>query len=532
MNAHDLFLLMLTLAQTGSQERIIKLFIESLETELVDIKLTFTSEVPDSSIRYHTVQTINKNYGFIIIHGDYDKIPRNDLILFQNSIQMLAVILENRNLTEILQNEKNRLNSLTYSQAQELILKNAELKIINKKLMSEIEARRKIEEERMLLSEKLHHREKMDAIGQLAGGIAHDFNNQLAAIMGLTELIIAREKDNQEVRSFAEKLITSVNNASGLTSQLLSFARKGKIQSSQLDINKIATDVAGILKHTFDKSITIKTNLDKRDPVIQGDHTQIQNLLLNLCINARDAMPGGGEIIIKTDIEVVTEHLTGSSFIKINPGKYVKMSITDTGCGIPEEIQNRIFEPFFTTKPEGKGTGMGLSAVLGTVQSHNGTVSVLSSPGNGSTFSVYLPLSSLNDKGSRLFEHNVSADFAPARILLADDEKDFREISTDMLTDAGHIATAFPDGNSALEYYRQTWQYIDIVIMDMIMPGRNGKDTLIEMRKINPDLKGIISSGYSKEGLNELLNDNKYFLYLQKPYKKNELLKAIQTLMG
>ncbi len=265
----------------------------------------------------------------------------------------------------------------------------AYIRAVNQSLEQRVQERTKALEESQ---ERLRQAEKLEAVGLLAGGVAHDFNNQLAAIMGFADLIRLTAKDTSEIREPAESIIASSRRCADLTGQLLAFARKGAFLSVPLDIHRIIEDVISLLKHTIDKRIIISRKFDAAVSTILGDANQLHNALLNCALNARDAMPEGGDLVFATDTVDMDESYCATLTGKITPGTYLHLCITDTGCGMDKNTLKHIFEPFFTTKEPGKGTGLGLSAVYGTVQSHNGAITVSSAPGSGSSFHLYFPL--------------------------------------------------------------------------------------------------------------------------------------------
>ena len=386
-------------------------------------------------------------------------------------------------------------------------------------------------------SEKqLRHSEKMNAIGQLAGGIAHDFNNQLAGIVGYTDLI-KNSVDDEEIIRYADNILSSSKNAADLIKQLLFFARKGHHDIVPVDINSLITETETIIMRSIDKKIVLSHNLRAANPFVKGDKSQLQNAILNLAINARDAMPDGGSLEISTEIldinykDFKNEMVVLESDRKINPGTYVKISVSDTGEGIPENIRNRIFEPFFTTKGTGRGTGLGLSAVYGTINEHNGFITLSSEPGKSTVFSIFLPYVTSGKEKSLSsgipdmhFENCYS-------ILLVDDEEAVRDMLKVTLERENHRVTAFSRGADALSFYRENHDSIDIVILDMIMPGMNGRELFNHMREINPGINALISSGYSLESDMQNLHDEGILGFLQKPYNSSLLISSINKIM-
>jgi PAS domain S-box-containing protein len=385
--------------------------------------------------------------------------------------------------------------------------------------------------ERKQLREQLHQSEKMDAIGQLAGGIAHDFNNQLSGIMGYADLLRLKAGDNLTLALYANNIITGVERASNLTSQLLAFARKGQVMIVPVDIHRTVFEVVNLLKHSIEKKIEIKQQLNANLCTTMGDPTQLQNAVLNLGLNARDAMPDGGELSFATDIVELDEKYCKSKPYEIIPGKYLQVCVSDTGCGMGKKTLKRIFEPFFTTKEQGKGIGMGLAAVYGTVKSHNGSISVNSKVGRGTTFTLYLPLVSKEDSGQVKSDTTQPAK-SGRHILLVDDEKVLRDVGLKMLGELGYKASICSNGKEAVELYKKSWKSIDLVILDMVMPVMDGKDSFLAMRKINPDISALLASGYSIDGEAQGILDVGVKGFIQKPFKSDQLSRKIAEVLN
>ena len=384
--------------------------------------------------------------------------------------------------------------------------------------------------ERKHTEERLRQSEKMEAIGQLAGGIAHDFNNQLMGIMGYAEMLYNRLED-ENMRKDAENILRISRRSSELTKQMLAFARKGKYQAVPVNIHKLIEEVIGLLSHSVDKRIEIKRVLKASPATIMGDSTQLQNAFLNLGINARDAMPNGGELTFTTE----ALELDGSYFgdvKKIISNRYLKICVIDNGLGMDRETINHIFEPFFTTKAAGKGTGMGLASVYGTVNSHNGVINVESDLGKGTVFSIFFPL--YEEEGSEFDDSNAETPVArkEVNILLVDDEEVVRDMVARMLRSLGHNVVVCNDGLEALEYYKQEWQKVDLVIMDMVMPRMNGRDSFMGMLAINPKINAILISGYSIDGEVQRLLDSGMKGFIQKPFNTKDLDKAIERALN
>jgi len=385
--------------------------------------------------------------------------------------------------------------------------------------------------EKSRLEEKLRQSEKMEAIGQLAGGVAHDFNNQLACIIGFAELIKTRTNDAETIKHFAENIMTTAQRSADLTKQLLAFARKGKYRAIPVNIHKIIFEVITLLERSIDKKIQLMPSLKAKSSVVIGDPTQLQNAILNLALNARDAMPAGGELSISTDTIYLDELYCKSSPFSISKGYYVKICVTDTGMGIDPKIRKYIFEPFFTTKEVGRGTGMGLPAVYGTVTTHNGAVTLYSELGKGTTFTLYFPLTETETSENDIQFTDEPAITGNARILLIDDEYMIIEMAETLLKLLGYSVTSCKSGKEALQFYAKSFKDIDLVILDLIMPGMDGKETFTELKKINPAVKVLLSSGYSIDGNTRQLLDMGIRGFIQKPYVQNEFAKKIAEVL-
>jgi PAS domain S-box-containing protein len=383
--------------------------------------------------------------------------------------------------------------------------------------------------ERKQLEEQLRQSEKMQAVGQLAGGIAHDFNNQLSGILGYADLLASKLEDETLVR-YANGIRSATERAATLTGQLLAFSRKGKYLSIAVKIDKVIADVISILEHSIDKRIKIQQDLKAWPTTTIGDPNQLQNALLNLALNARDAMPQGGEIIFRTDIATLDNEFCRNHPYELEPGQYLKVSVTDNGCGMDKTVQKHIFEPFFTTKELGKGTGMGLASVYGTVRSHHGAITVYSEIGHGSTFRLYLPLAD-EDAEETALPRDIPVT-GNARILIVDDEEVVREVGAEMLRELGYRVTTCKDGQEAVEYYKKTWSYIDLVVLDMVMPELGGKDAFIAMREINPHVRAILSSGYSINGEAQSILDEGVISFIGKPFRQAAFAQVVAHALG
>jgi PAS domain S-box-containing protein len=402
-------------------------------------------------------------------------------------------------------------------------------------LLADITERRAAREENERLQEQLRQSEKMEAVGQLAGGIAHDFNNQLAGIMGFADMIRLQTAGRglSTLARYAEGILTAARHASELTEKLLAFARKGKLQSTAVDLHAVIDEVVSLLSHSIDKKITIHTTLAARTPTTRGDPTQLQNLFLNLGLNARDAMPEGGTLTFATEVADVSASHARRANLGLAAGRYLLVSVADTGMGMDAETLRHIFEPFFTTKERGRGTGMGLAAAFGTVHNHHGAIDVHSTLGHGTTFSIYLPLHHAADATTR--HRDLPAETAQpgeGTIMLVEDEAVVRRMAGELMRHLGYTVIECADGPEALERYTESWRDIDLVVLDMIMPEMNGREVYRAMRHINPHAAALISSGYSIDTEAQAMLSEGVKGFLKKPFRRGELAQAIRRALG
>ncbi len=383
--------------------------------------------------------------------------------------------------------------------------------------------------ERIRMEEQLRHTEKMSVVGRLAGGIAHDFNNQLTGILGTADLLRSSFDTQSDHYALAEVIFKSARNASTLTHQLLTFARKGKQRNEMVDIHQTLLETLTLFSHSVTKKVTIVQDFKAPLSKITGDHAQLQNAFLNLAINARDAFDTGrGTIVFTTrNCEIRDEDISRDTYLsELSPGSYILVRVSDTGRGIDPEVLKHVFEPFFSTKSPDKGTGMGLSAAYGTVKNHNGAIRIESKIGKGTTVSIYLPLHS-NIAGKRVetSKHQPQPNTAgkPGKtILVVDDEEIIRITAKSLLNCIGYTSILCSNGKDAVERFKLSGNEIDLVLIDMIMPGLDGAETISQLRKINPLLPAVISSGYSESSIQNLV-DNRYTFSIQKPYTLSEL---------
>ena len=376
------------------------------------------------------------------------------------------------------------------------------------------------------LQRELIQAQRMESIGRLAGGVAHDFNNLLGGILGFAAYIKSKLKEDNPIYRDIDTIERSAKRGADLANQLLAFARKGKYKREPVNLNQITREVTRLLSRTIDKRVKIEEHLSEDLLSVLGDDSQIQQAILNICINAKDAMPEGGKLILRTR----NTHLSKSQprmQWQVEEGSYVHLSITDTGIGMSPQIKDQIFEPFFTTKGSKSGTGLGLPTAYGIIKNHGGHILVDSELGKGSTFQVYLPGVKIKTKVSKKLKIEV-----PQRgeetILLIDDEEIIREIGERVLTEKGYKVILASDAQQAIELYQEKRQEIDLVILDMIMPEANGREIYQKLKRINPSLRVLLSSGYTQEGEVQEIIDEGALGFIQKPYLPAALLKKVR----
>lgn len=408
--------------------------------------------------------------------------------------------------------------------------RNRELSRKNQELSRQIEARTKVEEEKEVLQKHLSLSEKMRAIGQLAGGVAHDFNNQLGIILNTSGIVKKKYSNDHLLLDYINRILTAGRRSADLVSQLLAFSRQGKYSIEKINVHALIDEVENLLRHSIGKRISMTKELWATNPVISGDSSQLQNAFLNIALNARDAMPKGGNLTFKTEGIRIPNDADVAQFEKLADGDYIKIVIADTGVGMNEETKSRVFEPFFTNKKE-KGMGMGLAVVYGTVSSHRGTISVASDLGRGTAFTIILPLCGEkwsapdnNDEVVDLKGKNIS-------IMIVDDERDFGVSLAEGLRQYGFSVVYHQDGAKALRHYREAWKTIDLVLLDMILPDMSGEEIYAAMKKINPMAKIAALTGFStNESLRKILAEGAVDV-LRKPQENHKLaLKILQIL--
>ena len=385
--------------------------------------------------------------------------------------------------------------------------------------------------EKTQLEEQLRQSQKMEAVGTLAGGIAHDFNNILGAITGFTELALDSLENGLPVEPDLRSLLEAAERAKELVRRILTFSRKMETQFQPLDLNQQVLQAVKMLERTIPKMIDIQVELDDTLPPIQGDPGQLEQVMLNLATNARDAMPDGGTLGIRTKAVYLDEE-----FCRLHPdctpGSHAEIRVRDTGCGMAAEVLEQAFEPFFTTKASGKGTGLGLSTVFGIVKMHGGFLLGQSEPGQGTTFRMYLPIAEAQAEPHVEEATPAETDLrGNETVLIVDDEPTLRAISNKILAKRGYTLLEAASGEEALALFRERREEIDLILLDINMPGMGGHRCLAGLLEINPRARVIIVSGYSTGGtIADALRAGAAD-YLAKPFKKLELLRMVREVL-
>jgi PAS domain S-box-containing protein len=387
--------------------------------------------------------------------------------------------------------------------------------------------------ERKKLEQQLLQSQKMEAVGQLAGGIAHDFNNILSAIFGYGDILRIKMKKDDPLRANVEHLLEAANRAAHLTKSLLAFSRQQILHARPTNLVEVIRRVERLLRRVIGEDIELKTVFKQETATVNADGSQLEQVFMNLAINARDAMRHGGSFVIETDTIELDD-----SFIRAHGygerGWYALVSVADTGTGMDEATRKRIFEPFFTTKELGKGTGLGLSIVYGIIKQHRGYINVYSEPGEGTTFRIYLPLITMEGE-SRTPAAGIPEEKLPGgteTVLVAEDDETLRKLSHTVLEEYGYRVIEAEDGADAVNKFLMHKDIIKLVILDMIMPKKNGREVYQEIKKVQPDVKALFVSGYTadKRISEELLERGVEFL--MKPMSPMDLLKKVRAVLG
>ncbi|MCP4546418.1 MAG: response regulator [bacterium] len=393
----------------------------------------------------------------------------------------------------------------------------------------DITERKAAEKEQRILETKLRQSQKMEAVGQLAGGVAHDFNNLLQAILGYGEIAQLKCEEGSSVYESLDQVMIAGQRAKTLVSQLLAFSRRQVLQMEDLDLTEVMADLMKMLRRVIGEHIVLDIKPGDALGWIRADRGQIEQILINLCINARDAMPAGGEIVIETEnVQIDEEYCSTHDWSRA--GRYVRLSVTDTGCGMNKRTLARVFEPFFTTKSLGKGTGLGLATVYGLVKQHDSQIEVYSEVDKGTTFKIYFPLvESAALPISNIDEGAVAG--GTETILLAEDDEMVREVCVSILEDAGYSILLATDGEEALQVYEEHGDKIDLALLDVVMPKLGGRAVFERIRETRPELSVLFASGYSMNAIHTNFVLEEGLMLIQKPYKRADLLRKVREML-
>jgi len=396
-------------------------------------------------------------------------------------------------------------------------------------LAIDITDRTRAEQEKENLSSQLLQAQKMEAVGTLAGGVAHDFNNLLQVVLGYSELILSDERLPAPYRADLERINQAAGNAADLVQRLLTFSRKTEVNPRPLNLNRRIEQLQKMLSRTMPKMIEIDLILADDLAAINVDPSQMEQVLMNLTVNARDAMPEGGRLTIQTGNVTLDEHYC-EIHLETKPGPYVLLSVSDTGHGMDKETVQHIFEPFFTTKAPGEGTGLGLAMVYGIVKQHGGHIMCYSEPAKGTTFKMYFP-ALVSGEEPHATEARALPPGGSETILLVDDEELIRDLGAKILTRAGYKVIASSNGQEGLEAYQARSHEISLVLLDLMMPEMGGERCLEELLKINPEARVVIASGYSLNGSTKDALRVAARGFVDKPYDVRQLLETVRDVL-
>jgi PAS domain S-box-containing protein len=383
---------------------------------------------------------------------------------------------------------------------------------------------------RHLLEQQLIQAQKFESLGTLASGIAHDFNNILSIIIGHATMIQRLHRESDKIADSIKMITTAAQRGAALVRQLLTFARKSDVILQRISLNDLIKEVVSLTRETFPKTVTVSMKLADKLSTILADSTQIHQVFLNLCVNARDAMPNGGNLSLST--RLITGEKVHARFPEAKASEYVLIEVSDTGTGMDEATQNRIFEPFFTTKEPGKGTGLGLAVAFGIIHIHQGFIDVSSEPGNGTTFSIYFPVNLEELEPFEITKEMLGdTEGGTETILLVEDEEMLRSLTKMVLKGKGYNVVTASDGEEAVRMFALRQNDIALVLSDLGLPKLNGYDVLKQVKRIKPSVKFIIASGYIEPAEKSEILESGARDFIQKPYVPNDMLRRIRQVL-
>ncbi|WP_125177710.1 hybrid sensor histidine kinase/response regulator [Leptospira perolatii] len=476
----------------------------------IEGRVTFVSSVVEPKSGYKIQEILNKHFLDFVVEEDKGPVQK----IINSTIKGNREVFEHRALVKSGQ-------YLWVQISTHPIVRDGKIVGVGG-IMKDVTKRRQLEHQ-------LIQAQKLDSLGNLAGGIAHDFNNILSIMLGHLSLLEKYSDDVERRTKNISSIGNAINRGTSLVRQLLTFARRADTTMELLNINNVVSEVVSLLKQTFPKLIQIESSLEEKMPLILADHTQIHQVIINLCINARDAMlPSGGKLLLR--VCAVSCEQVRAFYPDATPSHYIELSVSDTGEGMDEFTRERIFEPFFTTKEPGKGTGLGLATVFGIVERHRGYITVESTLGVGTKFHLYFPAQTESssfklDSGTHLTEPPGGRE----TILVVEDEEMLREMVRVLLEGKGYTVLMVPNGREAINKYGDHLSEIDLVLSDIGLPEISGDQLFYQMKKLQPKLKVILASGFiDPEKKIEMIRAGVKDV-LQKPYIPNEILKKIRS---
>ena len=393
--------------------------------------------------------------------------------------------------------------------------------------VTELERARK---ERLAMEEQFHQAQKLESVGRLAGGVAHDFNNMLNVILGYGDLILGKLHETDPLRDFANEIVEAGNRSAALTRQLLAFSRKQTLRPQVVNLNDTIKNLEKMLRRLIGEDIELYSNLTEDLAPVEVDPGQIEQAIMNVAVNARDAMPKGGTLTLDTKNTALGDDCTEES-VKMAPGEYVLLSMTDTGFGMCEETRSQLFEPFFTTKEQGKGTGLGLSMVYGIVKQSGGYIWVDSEPGQGSTFRVYLPATKTRETAKETVDEAKQRQGSGECILVVEDERSLRKLCRAVLKKAGYDVMTAANGGEALLLIEEENARPDLIITDVVMPGMSGKVLVDRLKRTLPDTKILFMSGYTDDRIVQHGVLDADFPFIEKPFSTKAFIKKVSEIL-